>query len=235
MLNLTAKIRKISGKKVKKLRQQDMLPGVLYGPKIKKAESLEIDYKSFEKVFEAGGESSLISLEIEGKKTPVLIHDFQKDPLTGRISHVDFYQVSLEEKTKVEVPIVLEGISPAVKDLGGTLVKHIAQVEIKALPQNLPKEIKVGVETLRTFDDDIKISDLKVPEGAEILRKPGDIVASVLPPEKVEEELEKPIEEKVEEVEKVGEKEKLAKEEEKEEEEKEEKPQGKEKEQEPKK
>lgn len=203
MLNLAVKIRKISGKKVKKLRQKDILPAVLYGPKIKKTESLEMDYKAFEKVFQAGGESSLISLEIEDRKIPVLIRDFQKNSVTGKISHVDFYQVSLEEKTTVKIPVVLEGMSPAVKDLGGTLVRYISEVEIRALPQNLPKEIKVNVEGLKTFENNLKISDLKLQEGVEILRKPDDIVASVLPPEKVEEELKKPIEEKVEEVEKV--------------------------------
>ena len=102
--------------------------------------------------------------------------------------------------------------------MGGTLVKSISEVEIKALPQNLPHEIKVEISSLKTFEDEILVKDLKVPEGVKILRKPEEIIASVLPPEKVEEELEKPVEEKVEEVEKVGEKEKKEEEEEKEEE-----------------
>jgi len=208
MLSLSAKVRKDFGKKVKILRQRDILPAVLYGPKIKKTQSLKIDYKAFEKVYKTAGESSLISLEIEGedKKTPVLIHEIQKNHLTGKISHIDFYQPSLEEKTVVKIPIVLEGTSPAVKELGGTLVKYISEVDVKALPQNLPKEIKINVENLNTFEDNIKILDLKLPEGVEILRNSNDIVASVLPLEKVEEELEKPIEENVEEVKIVEEK-----------------------------
>lgn len=214
MLSLSAKTRKDLGKKVKKLRQKDILPAILYGPKLKKSQPLELDYKVFEKIYKEAGESSLISLEIEedNKKIPVLIHEIQRDPLTDKISHVDFYQASLEEKTTVKIPIVLEGNSLAVKESGGTLVKYISEVEVRALPQKLPKEIKVNVEALKTFEDNILIKDLKIPEGVEILRSGDDIVASVLPPEKVEEELEKPIEEKVEEVEKVGEK---AKEEEK--------------------
>jgi len=208
MLSLSAKARKDFGKKVKILRQRDILPAVLYGPKIKKTQSLELDYKAFEKVYKTAGESSLISLEIEGedKKIPVLIHEIQKDHLTGKISHIDFYQPSLEEKTVVKIPIVLEGTSPAVKESGGTLVKYISEVDVKALPQNLPKEIKINVENLNTFEDNILIKDLKLPEGVEILRNSNDIVASVLPPEKVEEELEKPIEENVEEVKSVEEK-----------------------------
>ena len=89
------------------------------------------------------------------------------------------------------------------KNLGGTLIKNIAEVEIKALPQNLPKEIKVDVSGLKTFEDDISIKDLKVAAGVEILRDAQETIVHVAPPEKIEEELEKPIEEKVEEVEKV--------------------------------
>ena len=210
MLSLSVKTRKETGKKVKNLRQKDILPAVLYGPKLKKAQPLALDYKIFEKVYKETGESSLISLEIEeeGKKILVLIREIQRDPITDKISHVDFYQAPLEEKIVVKIPLVLEGQSPAVKELGGTLVKYISETEVRALPQNLPKEIKVRVDSLKTFQDNILIKDLPLPQGVEILRQAEEIVASILPPEKVEEELEKPIEEKVEDIEKVGEKEK---------------------------
>ena len=214
MLSLSAKIRKDLGKKVKNLRQKGILPGVLYGPTRqkggypKKAQPLELNEKQFEKVYKEAGESSLISLEVEGKRFPVLIHEIQLAPLTGKPIHVDFYQPASEEEVTVEVPLVFEGTSPAVKDLGGTLVKNISELKIKAKPQNLPHEIKVNIESLKTFEDNIKISNLKVPEGVRILKGPEEFVASVSPPEKVEEELVKPIEEKVEEVEKVEEKKK---------------------------
>ena len=90
--------------------------------------------------------------------------------------------------------------------MGGTLIKEIQELEVKALPEKLPHEIKVNIENLKTFEDEILIKDLKLPEGVKIQREPDEIVAVVTPPEKVEEELEKPIEEKVEEVEKVEEK-----------------------------
>jgi len=214
MLTLEAKIRKTLGKKAKALRKRGILPGVLYGPTRqkggypKKAQPLELNEKQFEKVYKEAGESSLISLEVEGKRFPVLIHEIQLAPLTGKPIHVDFYQPALEEEVTVEVPLVFEGTSPAVKDLGGTLVKNISELKIKAKPQNLPHEIKVNIESLKTFEDNIKISNLKVPEGVRILKGPEEFVASVSPPEKVEEELVKPIEEKVEEVEKVEEKKK---------------------------
>ncbi len=206
MLKLSATIRKTFGKKVKLLRQKGILPGVLYGPKIKNL-SLEIDSKEFEKIYKEAGESSLISLEIKGKKgkNPVLIHEVRFNPLTDQPIHVDFFQPSLTEEIEAKVSLVFEGESLAVKDLGGTLIKNIHEVEVKALPQNLPHELKVNVGKLKTFEDNILIQDLIVPEGAKILKDPKEVVASVSPPEKVEEELEKPIEEKVEEVEKVGE------------------------------
>lgn len=205
MLSLSAKIRKEFGKKVKNLRKKGIIPAVLYGPEIKKTLSLEIDEKQFEKVYKEAGESSLISLEISNQKQkiPVLIHEVESDPLTEKPIHVDFYQPSLEEEVEATVPIIFEGEAKAVKDLGGTLVKNISEIEVKALPQKLPKEIKVNVVGLKTFEDSILIKDLKLPEGVKILKDSDEIVAKVSPPEKVEEELVKPIEEKVEEVEKV--------------------------------
>ncbi len=102
--------------------------------------------------------------------------------------------------------MIFEGFSPAVKELGGTLVKVIHELEVKAKPEDLPKEIKVDISSLKIFEDILTIKDLKVPIGVEILKNPEEIVAEVFPPEKVEEELAKPVEEKVEEVEKVEEK-----------------------------
>jgi len=208
MLVLLAKIRKDLGKKVKKIREEGILPGVLYGPELKETQSLEINLKEFEKVFDEAGESSLVSLEIGGKKFPVLIHDFQKDPINGKFIHVDFYQPKLKEEIEVKVPLVFDGEAPAVKELGGTFIKNISEVRVKALPQNLPHEISVNIGKIKTFEDFILIQDLAAPENVKILNHPDEIVASVAPLEKVEEELEKPIEEKVEEVEKVEVKEK---------------------------
>ena len=96
MLTLLAKIRKEAGRKVKSLRKKGVIPAILYGPKVENPSSLEVDLKAFGKVLEEAGESSLISLEIDNKKLPVLIHEVQRDPLTSKPIHVDFYQPSLE-------------------------------------------------------------------------------------------------------------------------------------------
>lgn len=205
MLTLSAKIRKDIGKKVKILRERGLLPAVLYGPKTKNL-SLEISAKEFEKAYKSAGESSLLSLEIEGQKFLVLIHEVEKEPLTGNPIHVDFYQPRLDEEIEARIPLVFEGDSLAIKDLGGTLIKNIQEVIVKALPQNLPHEIKVNIEKLKTLEDSILIKDLILPQGVKALKDPEEIIAIVSLPEKVEEELAKPVEEKVEEVERVGQK-----------------------------
>lgn len=205
MLSLNAKIREKKGKKVQILRKKGILPGVLYGPGLKNT-SLEVDVKEFGKVYQEAGESSLISLEISKDKFLVLIHEIKNDPLTEKPLHVDFYQPNLKEEIEVMVPLVFKGEAPAVKELAGTLVKHIHEIEVKALPQNLPHEIPVDVNSLTNLEDNISIKELILSQGVKIDRDPEDLVASVVSPEKVEEELEKPVEEKVEEVERVEEK-----------------------------
>jgi len=213
MFTLSVKSRNVFGKKLKTLREKGQIPAVLYGPKIKPI-SLEVDLKGFEKLYSEAGESSLISLKIENGKPAVtasaqylvLIHEVNRDPLTEKPIHVDFYQPRLEEEVEVTIPIIFEGEAKAVKESGGTLIKNISEIEVKSLPQNLPHEIKVSIEKLKTFEDSISIKDLIVPKDVKILKEPEEIVALVAPPEKVEEELEKPVEEKVEEVEKVEEK-----------------------------
>ncbi len=206
MLTLAAKIREITGKKVKALRGKEILPAVLYGPKIKNI-NLEINFNDFERVFKEAGESSAIKIEIEGgskKDYSVLIHDIERNPIDGKPIHIDFLVPSATEEIIVKVLIVIEGEAPAVKELGATLIKDIHELEIKGLLQNLPKEIKVDVSSLKNFDDHITVGELNLPQGVKVLKDAKEIVVSATAPEKVEEELAKPVEEKVEEVEVVG-------------------------------
>jgi len=205
MIELKAKIRKDTGKKVEKIRKQGMVPAVLYGPMIK-SQSLEIDLKEFEKIYKEAGESSLISLTLAKENFLVLIHAVEINALSQKPIHVDFYQPRLDEEIEATIPLVFEGEAAAARDLGGTLVKNIHEVEVKALPQNLPHEIKVNIDKLKTFEDSILIQDLPLPQGVKVLKEADEAVVFVASPEKIEEELAKPIEEKVEEVEKVAEK-----------------------------
>ena len=211
MISLKAKTRSNKGKKSNKTREAGKIPAVVYGPGVKNV-SLEIDYKDFQKVFKETGESSLVELLIEGEKhlpagrqekRLVLIHEIQKDPVSDKFLHVDFFQASLKEEVEVTVPLVFEGTSLAIKELGGTLIKNITEIEVKALPQNLPHEIKVFIDRLNNFGDHILIKDLILPKDIKVLKKPDEIIVSVAQPQKVEEELEKPVEEDVSKVEKV--------------------------------
>ena len=204
MISLTAKIRNELGKKANAIKNQGMIPAVVYGPGVKNA-NIQVDEKEFKKVLSKAGESSLIELSVEGEKEkrPVLVHEIQRDPLTDSVIHIDFFQASLKEEVEVAIPLVFEGVALAEKDLGGTLVKNIQELEVKALPQNLPHEIKVSIDSLNTFEDHILVKDLVLPKDVTVLKGADEIVASVLPPQKVEEELATEITENVEDVQKV--------------------------------
>lgn len=204
MIQLKAKTRTETGRKTGLIKGSGRIPAVVYGHKVKNV-LLDVDYKEFSKVLKEAGESSLIELSIEGEKEkrPVLVHELQRDPISDKFIHIDFFQASLKEEVEVEVPLVFEGVSLAVKELGGTLVKNISELKIKALPQNLPHEIKVSIDSLNTFEDRILVKNLILPKDVKVVLKPDEIVAMVAEPEKVEEELAKEITEDVEGVEKV--------------------------------
>jgi large subunit ribosomal protein L25 len=209
MIKLSAKIRKELGRKTRALKESGRIPAVVYGHKIKNV-SLDVDYKEFEKVYRKAGVNSLIEIDIAGEKEKkiVLIHELQKDPITDKFTHIDFFETSAKEEVEVRIPLVLEGVSLAVKDLGGTLIKNISELHVKALPQNLPHEIRVSIDGLKTFEDHILVKDLNLPKDVKVSAKPDEIVVSVAQPSKVEEELAKEIKEEVENVEKVEKKEK---------------------------
>lgn len=202
MFTLSAKTRKDFGKKTKSLKRQGSIPAVVYGPGVENV-AIEVDEKEFKKVFQKAGESSLIELVVDKEKKPILVHEIQKDPVSNKIIHIDFLQPNLKEEVEVAIPLNFEGVALAEKDLGGTLVKNILELSVKALPQNLPHEIKVDISVLKTFEDHILVKDLVLPQNVQVLKNPEEIVASVLPPQKVEEELAAEITENVEDVGKV--------------------------------
>lgn len=207
-LQLLAQLRTEFGKKTRQLRQNGILPGVLYGEKVKN-QHLKINYKDFEKIYNQAGESSLLKLEIEGDSKPknVLIHDVSLDPVTDKFVHVDFYQVDLTKKIKTHVPLKFVGKSQAVETEGGVLIRNLNEVEVEALPDNLPKEIEVDISLLISFDNNVAVKDLKVSEGVKILNESNITVASVIPPRSEEElkALEEEVKEEVEGVEVVKE------------------------------
>jgi len=201
ILELKSEKRTLLGKKVKSLRKKGVIPAVVYGGKNGSA-PIELDLKEFSKVFKTAGETSLIKLAVNGAVKNVLIHDVSHNPTNGEINHVDFYEVKMDEKITAETPLVFVGEAPAVIDLGGILVKAMQELEVRALPADLPRQIEVDISYLRTFDDNIIVKDIKPPKNVEILEHPETSVATVAPPrsEAELEALKGEVEEKVEEV-----------------------------------
>lgn len=204
MLTIDAKIRELKGRKTEELRREGMIPAVLYGPGIENKD-LTVTGKEFANLFRQAGKSSLVGLRVEdeAKNFMVLINDLSVDPVSGKTIHIDFYQPDLKKEIEADVPLVFVGESPAVKDLGGTLIKNFDEIAVKALPADLPREIKVDISVLKNFDDAIAVKDLTVAGKVELLKNPEEIVALAAAAQKIEEELEKPIEEDVDSVAKV--------------------------------
>jgi len=186
---LNAQKREIKGKKVESLRKEGLIPAVLYGWNEKESQMISVDKKIFQKIWKDAGESTLIDLDIDGDKKGVLIYDVAINPLTDEPIHVDFYAAQMDKLIEAEVSIVFEGESPAVKNLGGALVKVMHEILVEALPRNLPHEVKVDLATLINFNDKILVSDIQLPEGVTINANKDDAVALVEEPRSEEEEV----------------------------------------------
>lgn len=177
-LKLTVEKRKVFGKKVKKLRKEGIFPANIYGKDVKSL-AVQLPYKEFENVFKEARETGLVDLQIDSQVRPVLIHNVQLDYLTQTPVHADFYQVNLKEKVKTMVPIVLTGEAKAVVDKIGIVLQPLSEVEIEALPTDLPENIEVNVEHLAQIDEQIIVSDLKVPAGVTILTDKEQVVIKI--------------------------------------------------------
>lgn len=192
--SLSAKARTVLGRKVKDLRAAGLIPAVVYGGKDNPV-SISLNANDFKKTYEQTGSSTLIELNVEGGNTDnVLAQEPQYNPVTGNINHVDFIRIRMDEKLTTEIPLEIVGESEAVEQLDGTLVTPRDNIEVECLPKDLVHEIKVDISVLKTFDDQIKVTDIVAPEGIEILTEQEEVIAMVEPPRSEEEmaELEKP-------------------------------------------
>lgn len=187
-LSLKAKKRDLFGRKVKKLREQGILPANIYGRNVDSL-AVSVDRLDFQKVFRKAGETSLVELDVEGKKKPTLIHEIQRDPVSGVPIHADFLQVDLKEKVTSQIPIELEGESPAEKQGLGTVVQYIDEVEVEALPTDLPERFPLDTSALEEVDEQIQIKDLEPGKKVEIKNDPDQIVVKVEEPREEEEEI----------------------------------------------
>jgi len=185
-IELNADTRTVLGSKVKSIRNSGYIPAVLYG-KGQEALNLQMPIKEFSKVLKEAGESTLVYVNVDGKSYPTIIHDVAKDPVKDYVIHADFYKVSLSEKIKTKVSVVFVGESSAVKDLAGIFVRNINELEVEALPQNLPHEITVDISSLKSFGDQILVKDINLGSDVKIETEADAIIATVQEPKSQEE------------------------------------------------
>ena len=184
---LQVKPRELKGRKNYILRNESQVPGVVYGAGIDSM-NIAVDHNTLVKLFRTAGESTLIEMQVEGgKAVNVLIQDIQRDPLRDDIIHADFRAVDMNKLIEAEVKLKFVGEAPAVKALGGTLVRPMESLLIKALPKDLISVLEIDLSKLETFDDVARVSDLAVPEGVEILEEQHRTLALVAPPRTEEE------------------------------------------------
>ena len=185
-LNLTAQKRDVFGKQTKQLRKKGFVPAELYGRGIQNLH-LSLSRQEFLKAFREAGENTIINVMIDGKPHPVLIYDVQRDSISGEFLNIDFYQFRADEEIELQVPIVFIGEAPAVKEKGAVLTKAMDQVEIRALPADIPHHLEVNLSVLTDIGQSVYVKDL--PSGKfEILVSPGTVVVTASEV-KVEEEV----------------------------------------------
>lgn len=190
------------------IRKEGKIPAIVYGKNFEPI-AIAIEALDFQHIFRAAGTSHLIDMNVGDNRFKTLVKDIQLDPVSGKVIHVDFMKINMKEKITAEVPLVFINESPAVVTQEGSLINPVDSIEIECLPADLPAEITVDLAVLDDFEKNIKVSDLNIPSGVEVLSDPEEIIAFVQEPRSEEEmaELETEIVEDVEaiEVENAGE------------------------------
>ncbi len=177
LIVLEATRRELTGKQVKQMRAEGMIPGVLYGPTFDPV-PLQVDGLELRPVLREAGGSHLIQLSIDGEQHNVLVRQVQRDPLHGDVLHVDFYRVRMDVAIRTEVPVVLVGSAEAIEEAGGVVNHEMTHVLIECLPTDLPAEIEVNLAGLREVGDSILVSALPELPGVIYLVDSGDVIVS---------------------------------------------------------
>lgn len=180
-MDLAVTLREITGKKVRALRREGLIPAELYGHGQKNIH-LSVPMKEFAKTLKEAGSTTVVTLRFNTEKKSAMIHEVKRDFRTDEIEHVDFYQVRMDEKISARVPIEFTGESPAVKTLGAVLNKSMAEIEVEALPNDLPHRLTVDLVPLDELNKSIYVRDIAVPKGVKILIDPETAVVTATPP-----------------------------------------------------
>ena len=177
-MDLKVEKREILGKKVNSLRRQGFLPAELYGHGFSNLH-LAVNAKNFEKIYKEAGENTVINVIIDGVAKPALIYDIQLHPLSGAIETVDFYEVRMDEEIETAVPLEFVGESAVVKDGLGVFIKTMDEIEIEALPGDIPNKIVVDISKLSAVGDSLYVKDLPVTGKFKFTVGPETVVASI--------------------------------------------------------
>lgn len=199
-ISLNSSTRSDEIKNLNEIRDKGNIPAVMYGGTDVKNKNIELKLLDFERAYNDAGESTLIDLKIDDKESvKVIIKDVQKNPITDKVIHADFYQVDMKQKITTEIPLEFIGVSKAVNELGGFLITNFDHVEVECLPGDLVNSISVDISSLDTFHDSIKRSEVVLPEGMMPIGDENDQIVTVSEPRKEEEILTEATEETTEE------------------------------------
>ncbi|HBH71644.1 MAG: 50S ribosomal protein L25 [Parcubacteria group bacterium GW2011_GWC1_42_11] len=165
-------------KKLSAIRAEGFVPGVYYGHK-EVATPCVFPMIAFKKAWKVAGESTVVTLEMPKGNVSALIHEVQVDPVKGQPIHVDFYALEKGQEVTVNIPLEFTGVSVAVKDLGGALVKVLHEVEVKGQPENLPHNFVIDISPLVTLDSQILADSIVLPKGITLVTGAGDVVAAI--------------------------------------------------------
>ena len=188
-LNLKLSPRTITGKKVRMLRREGIIPVHLFG-KGSPSQALQINVGALRKVLPQAGTNVPIMVEVEGEKggDTCFIREVQRHPITSEFLHVDFLSVDVSQVITVEVPVILDGNAPAVENMGGILLQIVQTLPVKALPLEVPVSFRLDVSILDDFEKSLRVSDIAVANNVSILRAVEEMIARVVPPRIEEEE-----------------------------------------------
>lgn len=185
-MELKAQKRDAFGKKTKALRREGFIPAELYGHGVENVH-LAVASKEFDKVYREAGENTVVSLSFSGAPRMVMIHGVQTDPVKSEVLSVDFHEVKMDEAITAAVPLEFIGESPAVKDLGGILVKAMDEIEVEAFPQDIPSEITIDLSKLADLGDSVYVKDLPIGTKFKYMVEPTTVVVTVSEPAAEEE------------------------------------------------
>lgn len=164
-----------------RLRREGRLPGIFYGKKVGTI-PVVVPVKELETILAREGENAILKVYLASsggdREFTAVIREVQRHPLSRRVTHVDLYQISLEDKLRAVVPLVLEGEAAGVKE-GGVLQQGLREVEVEGLPAELPESIAVDISNLG-LGEHLTVADIKVPPGVKMLSDPEAVVATVV-------------------------------------------------------